>query len=162
MHDLYSCCHGCSGHYEETNFIKDQTVHGKPSDVISYPGWCRGRGCGGGRGERGPAVGGRGRGGGTGGRGVTGPRLGAPPSGPEGGQTLRRPLREDELLPQLQVGAAPSCRETQQFVRGGSQFSSSRGRQRQQAQWGRESVLQLQTSKSVHVSFESAREGFRG
>lgn len=73
----------------------------------SYPGRCWGCGCSrsrGGRGQGGPAVGGwRG---GPGGGGVPGARFGASSPGPESGQTLRRSFREDELLPELQVGAS--------------------------------------------------------
>jgi len=54
-----------------------------------------------------------GRRGGAGGGGVAGARFGAPAPGAEGSQTLRRSFWEDELLPQLQVGATTSCRQRQ-------------------------------------------------
>lgn len=59
-----------------------------------------------------------GRGGGAGGRGVAGARLGAPAPGPEGGQALRRSFGEDELLPQLQVGATTSWRKKERETGG--------------------------------------------
>lgn len=101
----------------------------------THPGRCRSRRCrggGGSRGQRGPAVGGGGRG--AGGRGVPGARLGASTPGAESGQALRTSFREDEFLPELQVGATTSWekREGRALVpgesgSGGRRSPSARG-----------------------------------
>lgn len=120
------------------------------TEVSSYPGWCWGCWCGGGgggRGEGGATV--WGWGGGAGGRGVAGARLGASAPGAEGGQTLRRSFRKDELLPQLQVGATTSWTERQKqennelvclcqltgFLQQGAAEAASRVRERVGASW---------------------------
>lgn len=107
-----------------------------------------------------------GRGGGAGGRGVAGAWFGASTPGAEGSQALRRSFREDEFLPQLQVGATTSCRETENGKTSESAclcrltvfLQQGGGRGSEQGEGESRGFLWLQTSESVHVSFESARE----
>lgn len=131
------------------------------TDFSTHPGRCRGGRCGGGGGSRregGPAVGGRG--GGAGGRGVAGARFGASTPGAEGSQTLRRSFRKDEFLPQLQVGATASCRETERgkTTESGRSYSFSPAGGGRGSEQGEGESRCFRWLQSVHVSFESARE----
>lgn len=108
-----------------------------------------------------------GRGGGAGGRGVAGAGFGASTPGAEGSQTLRRSFREDELLPQLQVGAtaswrgnkrderqnesACSCRLTVLLQQGAAE-AASRVRERVSASFGCRHQSPCMFHLRVHVS----------
>lgn len=107
-----------------------------------------------------------GRGGGAGGRGVAGAWFGASTPGAEGSQALRHPFREDEFLPQLQVGATTSCRETEDgktsesaclcqftvFLQQGAAEAASRVRERVSASFGCRHQSPCMFHLRVHVS----------